>query len=745
MRRVALLSTVMPMLVLSACGGSGGGTVASTPTPPAAPATPPTPPPPPPPPAVNYNTAEYQRSNAAVQAQAIAAYNAGATGQGIVAAVIDSGVNANSAEFAGRISASSADVTGGARGIQDVDGHGTAVASVLLGAKNDINMHGVAFNATLLAARADTQGSCTATGGTANDGCSFNDNAIASGVNAAVQAQARVINISLGGTPANSNLRTAIGRATAAGIVVVISAGNDFATDPVAGANPDPLAQIALDPIARGLVLIAGATDANQSLAAFSNRAGTGQNFYLTALGVGVLAPDHTGTLFRWDGTSLSAPVVAGAVALLAQAFPTLTGAQIVDLLLRTATDLGATGTDAVYGRGELNLAKAFAPQGSTSLGQTAVPVSLTSNGMLSTPMGDAGVKTGMAVPIRDAFGRDYTVDLSSTLARAPQQLTLAASLMNRSRNLHSITDRTTLAVSVAEPMPRNLLLSREELRNARALAGSVATRLGPRTQIALGFASGSDALDRGLGSDGAPAFLVADSAKGFDKAPGGAFAARQILGGIAVTVAAESGDLRLWDRQNLGPRSERYHYYRYGAVTLGFDGEAGPVKLTGRLTRMNEAETVLGARLDAALGGSGATSWFGDARVTLPLRHWQLGASLRRGWTLVSAGFARDHSTIATQALGFDLTRVALFSASDSVSLRWAEPLRVVGGGIRLQDIGTLTLAPEGHERDVESVYASPVGRGWLTVNGYWRQQPNNFATAPDDLGAAVRYSYGF
>ena len=737
MRHILMLGSVIPLVLLAACGDSGTN-VASTPTPPQTPAAPPPAPPPPPPPAVNYNTAEYQRSNAAVQAQALTAYQAGATGQGIVAAVIDSGVDQNSAEFSGKISPLSADLAG-SRGLQDTDGHGTAVSSVLLGAKNDVGTQGIAFNATLLVARTDTPGSCATKGG-----CTHDDNAIAAGVDLAISARARVINISLGGSPPNANLAAAMGRATAAGIVIVISAGNDFDTDPVLGANPDPLAQVALDPVARGLVLIAGATDSTQTISSFSNRAGVGQNVYLTALGVGVRAPAQNGAAFLWDGTSFSAPAVAGAVALLAQAFPNLTGAQIVDLLLRTATDLGVAGIDPIYGHGELNLAKAFAPQGATSLGKTAIPVSLTSNGTLSAPMGDAG-QTGMAVPITDSYGRSYSLSLGQTLARPPQALMLAPALAATTRNLTATGATTSLALSVADRTPEHLLLTPGERDSAQAIAGTVATRIGPRTAFALGIASGSEGLDRSLAAEHAPAFLVADDTKGLSKAPAGAFAVRQSVGGLGVTLAAESGDLRLWERSTLGPRRDGYQRYRYGAVTLGVDGGAGPVRLAGRLTRMTEADTVLGARLDAVLGGGGATSWFADARGTLtPLHHWQLGASLRRGWTLVPAGFARSDSVIATQALAFDIRRTALLNGADSLALRWAEPLRVVGGGIRLIDIGTLSLAPQGHERDMEAVYASPLGPGWLTLNSYWRQQPGNFAAAPDDLGFAARYSLG-
>jgi Subtilase family len=735
-RSLLLVGSVIPLMLLSACGGDSG--VASTPTPPATPAASP----PPPPPSSVYDTAEYQRSNAAVQAQALAAYQAGATGKGVIAAVIDSGIDQNSAEFSGRISALSADLAG-SRGLQDQGGHGTSVAGVLLGAKNDTGIHGVALGATLLVARTDTPGSCTATGPDA--GCSHNDNAIARGVDLARTAGARVINVSLGGSPPNSTLRTAIDRATTAGIIIVISAGNEGVTSPSNAVNPDLLAQVAIDPIAHGLVLIAGATDSNKVLADFSNKAGNGAAYYLTALGVRVRSNDETGVAFLYSGTSYSAPVVSGAVALLAQAFPSLTGAQIVDLLLRTATDLGATGTDAVYGHGELNLAKAFAPQGSTSLPGSAVAISLTNNGTLSAPMGDAG-RGGMTTMIRDGYGRDYSVDLSPTLARAPQSFQLSSALTNRSRHLNATGAAMTLALTVAEATPDRLLLNQADYGSARALAGTVATRLGRNTSLALGFATGSDGLDRGLSARTSPAFLVGDSGCGVDKAPQGAFALRQQLGGIGVTLAAETGDVRLWERSTLGPRGDRYQHYGYGTVTLGADGNVGPLSLAGRLTQMTERETVLGARFVSALSGGGATSWFGDARATLvPAANWRLGATFERGWTFLPAGVARERSMLMTQALAVDVARASLFTDGDSLAVRWSEPLRVTKGGISLIDLDVINLAPAGHERDLEAVYARALGPGWLTINSYWRQQPGNFAVAPDDIGFAARYSFGF
>ena len=741
LRDYLLASCALPLILLSACGGGASTGVASAPPPPAPAVVPP--PPPPPPTGSTFDTAEYMRSTAAVQAQALVAYQAGATGRGVVAAVIDSGVDQSSAEFTGRISPLSADLAG-TRGIQDEGGHGTAVAGVLLAGKNDSGIHGIALGATLLVARTDTPGTCSNTTGP-DSGCSHNDSNIARGVDLAVTAGARVINMSLGGSPANSTLRAAIGRATAAGVIIVISAGNDGVTDPAAAANPDPLAQIANDPVARGLVLIAGATDASQVLADFSNRAGNGAAQYLTALGVRIQANDENGVAFRWSGTSFSAPVISGAVALLAQAFPNLTGAQIVDLLFRTTTDLGATGTDTVYGRGELNIARAFAPQGQTSLGRSTVAVSLMNNGTLSAPMGDAA-KGGMVTTIRDVYDRDFTVDLSPTLGRAPQSLQLAPALGDTRRHLNARGGAMTLALSVAERTPERLLLDKNELTSARALAGSVATRIGRDTSLALGFATGSDGLDRSLAARSTPAFLVAGSGRGIDKAPQGAFALRHRIGTIGVTLAAETGDMTLWERNDVSPRGGRTQRYSYGALTVGADGDVGPVSLAGQLTRMTERETVLGARFLGGLGGDGATSWFGEARATLvPLRNWRIGGEYRRGWTLIPAGAARRNSMLATQAFAFDVTRTSLFAGDDSLSVRWSEPLRVIAGGIAVADLDLISLAPSGRQRDLEAVYARAAGPGYLTVNSYWRQQPGNFANAPDDIGGAVRYSFGF
>ncbi len=774
LRFALMLGSALPAaLALTACGDSGG--VSSTPTPtPVAPTPVPPPPPPPPPPTTNYNTTEYQRSNGAAQANAISAYNAGATGAGIKIAVIDSGIISTETEVVSKLDPLSADVAG-SRGVPSAeDWHGTAVAAVALSARDAVYTHGVAFDATLLAFRADTVGSCAAAAATAvtTDGCTFNDNAIAAGVDRAVTGGARVINISLGGSPANRTLANAIDRATAAGVIIVISAGNEFDTDPTNAVNPDPLAQIAIDPAAHGLVLIAGAVDTNNVITAFSNRAGNSAAYYLTALGVGIRAHGDCGTggavvSCAWTGTSFSAPIVSGAVALLAQAFPNLSSTQIVDLLLKTAVDLGAVGTDSVYGRGALDIARAFAPQGTLSLAGSAIAIQNSASSTLSPAMGDATSK-GLAAVVLDGYGRAYTLDLGSSISRGAITPTLAPGLGIGSHSSVAGSPNTAISLSVADSSTQSSvehwLLSAQDVKRSRALAGAIIAKVDARSAFGLGIRQSSASLSNSLNGKQEAAWLIGERAGrgwGFQAQSDAAFAFRHGLGATGLTLSAESGEARLWRPTAPETGRSKYGNYSYSAVKLEADGRFDRLALSGGLSSVVEKETVLGAHFGGFAGKAGAQTIFADAGARLDLGHeWGLSGAYRRGWTRVTASGIRagtDHLT--SSAWSVDLAKTGIVMRGDRLGLRVAQPLRIAHGGFDLtvpvgydyQTLGVTyghqfySLAPTGREIDVEALWSAQIGQGWLATNFFWRKQPGNIATNPSDKGAAVRYTLGF
>ena len=789
-------STVLIGLgALGACGGGGG--VGSIPTPPAAtlptptptpvpaptptptPAPTPAPTPTPTPAATNYDTAEYRATVGAVSANALALYQAGATGRNITVGIVDSGVDLTSAEFSGRISSASANVAGGTTAA-DEDGHGTAVAFTLAGRRNDTGTHGIAFDATIIAARADTPGSC-ATSTTSTDSCSFADSAIARGIDLAVNNGARVINISLGGDGVGNSVVNAINRATAVGTVIVIAAGNDYEKSPTTAVNPDAFAQVANTAAARGLVIIAGSVGANNSrtagadtISSFSNRAGNSSAHYLAAVGESVRAPNQNNTPFLWSGTSFSAPQIAGAVALLAQAFPNLTGAQIVQILYASARDAGAAGEDPIYGKGVLDLTRAFQPIGTTSVAGTQSAASLGSNAVLSAPMGDAA-QGALGAVILDGFSRAFAVDLARTIHRDGPAPTLVAQLQSNTRNYQSSVGGTMSVALTVAPIASGgaiggasvsrLMLSRGNADQARAIAGTVTSRLGARASFAVGFSEGGATLSARLSGRSDPAFLVARDplqGAGFDSRARGSSAIRRQIGAFGLTAAVENGDALSRDPDALIAVRNRYRRYGYDRSAITLDRQFGDLSLAVTGTRLAEYATVLGARFGDALGGTRATSWFVDSMARFATDSgWSFSGSVRQGWTNADVrGGLQGRGMIRTNAFAADFGKDRVFGLRDTFGLRIVQPLRVARGGIDLTlptayDYDTLAvsawttqrmnLAPTGREIDMEARYALPLWTGVLQTNLFLRRQPGNFVALGEDLGAAARWSVAF
>jgi subtilisin family serine protease len=105
------------------------------------------------------------------------------------------------------------------------------------------------------------------------------------------------------------------------------------------------------------MIWVGSLNDAGTDIAPYSHTAGDMKNDFIVA---------HDDVLAPGDGagTSFAAPRVTGAAALVRHKFPFLNGTQLKDLLLGTATDIGAAGIDEVYGHGKLDLANALSPQG---------------------------------------------------------------------------------------------------------------------------------------------------------------------------------------------------------------------------------------------------------------------------------------------------------------------------------------------------------------------------------------------
>ncbi|MCW1915318.1 S8 family serine peptidase [Luteolibacter sp. GHJ8] len=206
--------------------------------------------------------------------------------------------------------------------------HGTAVASLIAG--HSRMARGIAPAVELISIRViDDAGKSDAL-------------SISSGLLAALDHGAEIINLSLGCPEDLPIIRDAIRMVIDAGIVVVASSGNEGLREP-------------RYPAAYDGVIAVGAIEAGAERMAFSN---LGSSLGITAPGYGVNAAEPGGGYISFGGTSASAPIVCGAIAATmadgsGHRIPAPEAARIV---LANADDEGAAGADTEYGSGVLNL-----------------------------------------------------------------------------------------------------------------------------------------------------------------------------------------------------------------------------------------------------------------------------------------------------------------------------------------------------------------------------------------------------
>ncbi|WP_245364809.1 MULTISPECIES: S8 family serine peptidase [Methylobacterium] len=346
---------------------------------------------------------------------AATAYARGFTGLGVTVAVIDSGIDRYHPEFLGQLSSLSRSIAGGQISLDltdDAIGHGTFVSGIIAAARNNAGMMGVAFDSRLLFIR----NSQTATEVTAaidyatqngarvlNGSYGFNfKNIIEPVPNQMYNYSDQLVQYE------------AIQRGASKDMLFIFAAGNDRSLQPNSAQSPSDSAilpyikpanstsgvyqfyneAIGINPrneidqygniryvenlnpnltkidqseidfsSVSGYIVAVVAVDEQRHIASFSNFCGVAADWCISAPGVDVVSTKPGGIFASDDGTSYAAPYVAGAAAVLRQAFPFLTAPQIAQTMFTTATHLGDGPADRpndVYGWGLLNLGKAI-------------------------------------------------------------------------------------------------------------------------------------------------------------------------------------------------------------------------------------------------------------------------------------------------------------------------------------------------------------------------------------------------
>ncbi|MBN1126446.1 MAG: S8 family serine peptidase [Sedimentisphaerales bacterium] len=309
-------------------------------------------------------------ADSAYQIKADYAWANAITGQGVNVCVVDTGIDWSHPDLLNKV-VKQYDFFEGDEDAMDDNGHGTHVAGII--ASQGLTYRGISYDVALMGARVL---------GANGDGYASD---VALGIQWCVEEGADVINLSLGeglytDTCDGTEMAQAVNEAVDAGAIVVCASGND--------GNPNEI----VSPACASKAIAVGSVDKLDNIASYSDG---GKELDLVAPGGDQLGGEHYpeitapfstlvaedpwlcmyflaeqcyddwftvegGRYIRAVGTSMAAPHVAAAAALILEANPSLTPIQVKELLQSTADDFGATGWDNVFGWGRINLERAM-------------------------------------------------------------------------------------------------------------------------------------------------------------------------------------------------------------------------------------------------------------------------------------------------------------------------------------------------------------------------------------------------
>jgi hypothetical protein len=282
-------------------------------------------------------------------------------GRGVTVAVVDTGVQPDHPDLLGAL-LPGWNVVDGTSQAADTHGHGTSVAGLMAARiNNGVGVAGLAAGARILPIRVSQA-----------DG-SARTSDIAMGIQWAAEKGARVVNVSFDGVMGSMVIRSAAQALFRQGGLLVAAAGNRGEQDRYT-AQP-------------GLMVV-GALDERDMRPAWATY---GEHLALAAPGDGLWTTGLGGGYRVVWGTSFASPLVAAAAALVWEAAPGASAAQVEQWLRESAVDLGVQGPDPQTGHGRLNAAAAVAAARRWHLAQAA-PANSTGSMQAPTATSSAGM-----------------------------------------------------------------------------------------------------------------------------------------------------------------------------------------------------------------------------------------------------------------------------------------------------------------------------------------------------------------
>ena len=722
----------------------------------------------------HFETPEYHASNGGygghAVVQASSAYARGYTGEGVIVAIMDSGLDVSHPEFAGKVVAPY-NVFTGLADVTDLSGHGTHVAGIIGANRDEQGMHGLAYGARLMPVSVlDENGRGPSAG-------------LAIGWNYAKDNGATVVNSSLSFDSnflsvfdsreyieqAIPDVVEAAQELKEAGVISVLATGNaSLDQSDLPAALPHHFPELQGFWVAVGSVEQVG----DQIVRAdYSNACGVAAEWCLVAPGSEIYStvPGTVPGEAAYDafsGTSMATPYVSAAVAILKQAFPYLEAPETLEILFETATDLG---DPALFGHGLLNLERATRP-----LGQVAVPtsssigggrISLDATVLHASPAFGDGIALALqdqTVLGLDAYNRGFDFDMDQLTTHKPRET--ARDALHRLKLFGGVEERSLRRI---EQGPFSITSA------TRLKASDPGLGTSPYSRLSFGFSSGRSEIEFSLNPHVGRSFGLRE--EGFAGAPmveGDAFDQPHLSlmqSGYGSTVSFAVGEESVF---RLGVftgdvHNDRSSVYEAPPNVTGAIGEfrtsltdSGTLSLA--LGALSEEGSLLGTVSKGAFGEkTRSETLFTNLGASFDItRTARLTFSGSLGQTAFTQnGMVEGGSGIITSSFGIGLSQRELLAEDDAFSIAVSQPLRVESGRVDLNvpssrnmdgSIGyrrlRLNPQPSGREINFQATYGfTPFEGAWASVGAMHRIQPGHVAENSADTIGLATLSFSF
>ena len=754
---------------------------------------------------------EYSRSYGLTLIKAAEGYAARHTGEpggrGKTVAILDEEINFNHPELSSKVSL---------RFNDDSEGyheHGTHVAGIVGALRDGSGMHGVAYNADLVgiavlrrqavvrrslfldasySSPADVAAGIASAAGVEEFYVPRDESGIPglAYVTSNPVGEADIINMSFGGSDPHEQLLDAMMIAARENKIMVAALGNDG--NHIRGPGPTAAPAIyvtesgvrgnaiAVGSVAQSLGVVRRRVRPDGSFvneygrvrANFSNSCRSVMAYCMFAPGDKIFSTTSDGGR-TYSGTSMAAPHVSGAAAVVWAAFPNKDASQIVRRLLDTADPLDGNEISPIYGHGMLNLENALSPVNFLSVTSTTGNLVPLHDSTVSLPPGlhsPSGSPALSQAIVYDEQMFPFRYDLTSlfresTVAVSNDALTnFLASLgrnvflsLGTNSAVEFLGDRDSLFRSISATGVDSPAATRPE---ADADVG-YRFHFSPAPDVSVVVGRGTEAV--GLSND----IVVNGTRRGLlrDNRSVAPFSA--LVGqGMSLSLAWQPRERITVDFSGKDGDS----YFGSGSTQLVSAGlshrfERGLVTGT-RLGILNEEDSLLGIRGEGAFGGfSQATTKFFDVSASLNLSD---DASL---FGTLSHGLTDDRSNQHARGIvsGWSSVHSGSFMVggelrdlvdSDRLTFTGSQPWRArrvrvhaliprdeTADGIVSHVEEAIDLAPDGRETRFQLMYEKDGGRDSVSfaAGAYVRLEPNHDASADTDYGFAVKVGTRF